>query len=115
MYIKLLRSMSQSQTPKVAFTLGDLHPENIVVQSDKEGNYRISGVLDWEMSGFYPDYWESIKATNTMAPHEEDDWYLYLPECAFTYKLPFTLACGSQMGCRCCLRQPLQTGGFGQK
>ncbi|CAF9934667.1 MAG: hypothetical protein ALECFALPRED_006055 [Alectoria fallacina] len=87
-YIKLLRSMSQSHTSKVVFSHGDLRPANIVVQSDQQCNYSISGILDWEMGGFYPDYWESVKATNTMAPQEEDDWYLYLPGCASPTSYP---------------------------
>lgn len=92
-YIKLLRSMSRSHPSRIVFSHGDLRPENIVVLPDQHGNYSISGILDWEMSGFYPDYWEAVKATNTMAPQEEDDWYLHLPACASptTYPLHWLL------------------------
>ena len=92
-YIRLLRSMSRSHPPTIVFSHGDLRPANIVVLPDVQGNYRISGILDWEMSGFYPDYWESVKATNTMAPQEENDWYLHLPACASptTYPLHWLL------------------------
>ncbi|KDQ10906.1 hypothetical protein BOTBODRAFT_35848 [Botryobasidium botryosum FD-172 SS1] len=41
---------------KVVFTHGDLHPGNILV---KDG--RIVAILDWEMSGWYPEYWEYCK------------------------------------------------------
>ena len=81
-YIKLLRSMSQSHPSRIVFSHGDLRTANIIVLPDQQGNYTISGILDWEMGGFYPDYWEAVKATNTMAPQEEDDWYLHLPTCA---------------------------------
>lgn len=87
-YVKLLRTMSQSHKPKVVFSHGNFRPANIVVRSDEQGNYSVSGVLDWEMGGFYPDYWESVKATNTMAPQEEDDWYLHLPACASPTSYP---------------------------
>ena len=92
-YIRLLRSMSQSHPSRIVFSHGDLRPANIVVLPDEQGNYSISGILDWEMSGFYPDYWESVKATNTMAPQEEDDWFLHLPACASptTYPLHWLL------------------------
>ena len=92
-YIRLLRSMSQSHPSRIVFSHGDLRPANIVVLPDQQGNYSISGILDWEMSGFYPDYWESVKATNTMSPQEEDDWYLHLPACASptTYPLHWLL------------------------
>lgn len=87
-YIKLLRSLSKNQASKIVFSHGDLRPANIVVLSDQQGNYSIAGILDWEMSGLYPDYWESVKATNTMAPQEENDWYLYLPACASPTSYP---------------------------
>ncbi len=33
-----------------------------------------------EFSSFYPDYWESLKITNTMSAWEDSDWYQYLPK-----------------------------------
>lgn len=35
---------------------GDLSPRNIII---KDG--RIQGLLDWEFSGWYPEYWEYVK------------------------------------------------------
>ena len=87
-YIGLIRSMSQSHAPKICFTHADLRPANIVVKADHQGNYSISSILDWEMAGFYPDYWESVKATNTLSPQDEDDWYLHLPACAAPTSYP---------------------------
>ncbi len=81
-YISLLRGLSSSHTAKVVFSHGDLRPENIVVQPDQHGNYFLTGILDWEKSGFYPDYFECTKATSNMSPSDADDWYLYLPRCA---------------------------------
>ena len=87
-YIGLIRSMSQSHAPSICFTHADLRPANIVVKADQQGNYSISSILDWDMAGFYPDYWESVKATNTLSPQEEDDWYLHLPTCAAPTSYP---------------------------
>lgn len=87
-YIKILRSMSQNHSPKVVFSHGDFRPANIVVQPDQQGGYSIGGILDWEMGGFYPDYWETVKTTNVMTPSEEDDWYLNLPACASPTSYP---------------------------
>lgn len=50
-------------------------------QLDDNNKYVLSGILDWEYSGFYPDYYESVRCTNCLGPYEEDDWYLFLPEC----------------------------------
>ena len=33
---------------------GDLSSQNIIIISDN----KISGIVDWEMAGWYPDYWE---------------------------------------------------------
>ena len=87
-YIGLIRSMSQSHVPQICFSHADLRPANIVVKADQQGNYSISSILDWEMAGFYPDYWESVKATNTLSPQDEDDWYLHLPTCAAPTSYP---------------------------
>lgn len=40
----------------VKFTHADLHPNNIMVQDG-----RITGVVDWEFAGWYPEYWEYTK------------------------------------------------------
>lgn len=92
-YITLLRSLSQSHKATVIFSHGDLRPENLVVQSDPDGNYKLAGILDWEKSGFYPDYFECIKATSCMSPSDTENWYLYLPTCASptTYPLQWLL------------------------
>lgn len=81
-YISLLRNISSYQTSTIVFSHGDLRPENIVIYSDQHGNYEITSILDWEKSGFYPDYFECLKATSNMSPSDADDWYEYLPSCA---------------------------------
>jgi hypothetical protein len=60
---------------------GDIRPDNITVEIGDDRNCRITGLLDWEYSGFYPKYYESIKVTNRMAPNEDDDRCCFLPEC----------------------------------
>ncbi|KAG8161069.1 hypothetical protein KVR01_009333 [Diaporthe batatas] len=39
--------------PPSVFTHGDLNPSNILVRDGK-----IVGIIDWEMAGWYPHYWE---------------------------------------------------------
>ncbi|KAJ5793575.1 hypothetical protein N7457_000174 [Penicillium paradoxum] len=39
------------------FTHADLHPSNIIIDRG-----RLSGIVDWECAGFYPEYWEFTKA-----------------------------------------------------
>lgn len=66
---------------KLRFTHGDLHPANIVVQLDDDqgGKWKIGALIDWEMSGFYPEDFECVKATNLLSPLQNEEWYSYLP------------------------------------
>lgn len=82
-FIKLLRQLypPQVEPMKIVFTHGDLRPDNIAVDKDESNRWVVTGILDWEYSGFYPEYCEAFKSTNCLAPFEEDDWYLFLPDC----------------------------------
>ena len=33
-----------------------------------------------EKGGGYPEYWEYLKALNTVSWTQKDDWHLFLPE-----------------------------------
>ncbi|POR37750.1 Uncharacterized protein TPAR_02060 [Tolypocladium paradoxum] len=74
----------------VVFTHADLHPGNILVSL--ESPCRIMAIIDWQLSGWYPDYWEFCKAEYTAEPRSE--WvtayiprFLEEPDCveAFEY------------------------------
>ncbi|WPB05444.1 uncharacterized protein RHO25_010096 [Cercospora beticola] len=54
MVARLLRSM---RSEKIVLTHNNLTPSNIIVRDGM-----VVGILDWEMCGFYPDYWEFVKA-----------------------------------------------------
>lgn len=61
---------SMPKTDRYVFTHGDLMPRNILV---KDGN--VVGIIDWEVAGFYPEYWEYAKAhifDNYFHPWHED-------------------------------------------
>jgi aminoglycoside phosphotransferase len=66
-----IRGMLDAHKHGIVFTHGDLRPRNIIVK-----NGRITAIVDWEMAGWYPDYWEFVKAF-----HLEwfaDDWASHL-------------------------------------
>lgn len=42
----------------IVFTHADLNMRNILV--DEDG--KLSGIVDWECAGWYPEYWEYTKA-----------------------------------------------------
>jgi aminoglycoside phosphotransferase len=50
-------SKSHSVKHKIVFTHADLSPRNILVDENK----KISGIVDWECAGWYPEYWECSK------------------------------------------------------
>ncbi|KAJ0418480.1 kinase-like domain-containing protein [Aspergillus carlsbadensis] len=84
-YIEMIRSYLESDH-EIVLTHGDLHPRNIMVSitpgdsSDDAPRVVVTGLLDWEMAGWYPEYWEYVKALHTLAPGDGfDDWYVYLP------------------------------------
>lgn len=86
-YINFLRSLIPTYPQKCVFTHGDLRPANIIVrQSDTTWN--VVGVVDWERSGFYPEYWEAVKMTNNLFPGDRFDWYEYLPRCVSAIQYP---------------------------
>lgn len=51
---------------KVVFTHADLNPRNILVDRvrlpDGTLGWRVSGIVDWETAGYYPEYWDYTKA-----------------------------------------------------
>ena len=54
-YIETIKN-SMKDNHRWRFTHGDMGPRNILVE-----NGRITGVVDWELSGWYPEYWEYVK------------------------------------------------------
>ncbi|RBR05991.1 hypothetical protein FVER53590_29302 [Fusarium verticillioides] len=51
---------------KIVFTHGDLNPRNIMMEriSSSAGvsGWRLSGIIDWETAGYYPEYWDYTKS-----------------------------------------------------
>ncbi|KAG4430264.1 hypothetical protein IFR05_014260 [Cadophora sp. M221] len=89
-YLKFLRRFypSDQPVPDCVFTHGDIRPANIKVTQNEDGSWRVLGIVDWEYSGFYPAYWESLKVTNNLSTIEGSDWYLYLPKCVSPLQYP---------------------------
>lgn len=93
-YEKFLRSFLEPDNPIFmpgsVFTHGDIRTDNIMVKHDPDinGRYVVSGIIDWEDSGFYPAYYECTVLTRTLSLVDEDDWYLYLPESISPSKFP---------------------------
>lgn len=73
-YISLLRTLISEtlqghRAPSGVFTHGDLQSKNILVSrigtkddGSGSGEFKIT-IIDWEIAGWYPDYWEFCNAT----------------------------------------------------
>ncbi|PFH55155.1 hypothetical protein XA68_10563 [Ophiocordyceps unilateralis] len=58
LYVALLRSFTQSFQAKA-----------------NDGSWKVVAIIDWDASGFYPEYWECVKVTNNLTSREIFDWY----------------------------------------
>ncbi|KAI1856407.1 hypothetical protein JX265_011654 [Neoarthrinium moseri] len=94
-WVRMIRSAMQDEH-QLVMTHADLHPRNILVkledtdegnegngagwEKERERRVRISAILDWELSGWYPEYWEFVKALSTISIRGKTaDWLEYLP------------------------------------
>ncbi|KAI5464364.1 kinase-like domain-containing protein [Mariannaea sp. PMI_226] len=59
--------LSVMKDHEIVLTHGDFDPRNIIVQGSK-----VAAILDWEMAGYYPSYWEYGKAL--LRPEWESLW-----------------------------------------
>lgn len=78
-YLKWLRSCLRDDH-QIILSHGDLNPKNIILLDEQDGNVSISGIIDWEMGGWYPEYWDALKALNVRSTNDESDWWCNLPE-----------------------------------
>lgn len=65
---------------RIVLSHGDLNPKNIILLDERDGSVSISGIIDWEMGGWYPEYWDALKASNVRSTDDESDWWCSLPE-----------------------------------
>ena len=76
---------THSQKYVSKFTHGDLAPRNIMCKRDGT----ITCILDWETSGWFPEYWEYTKAH--YAPRCDENWVSQIG--SITGEYPEELAC----------------------
>ena len=72
---QLLEMLPRSKT--CVFTHGDVAPRNIMV--DEKNDFKITGIIDWELAGWYPEYWEYI---NIHKPSMDKDWQIWMEKTA---------------------------------
>ncbi|OBT79822.1 hypothetical protein VF21_01404 [Pseudogymnoascus sp. 05NY08] len=81
-WVTFLRSFLPVQSEDCVFTHGDVWMANIMVKlDDKSNSYTVSGLIDWENSGFYLESQESIRLLSGLTRYTETDWHKYVPPC----------------------------------
>jgi hypothetical protein len=98
--VRWLRSMLRTDH-RIVFTHGDFHPRNIMVVdmhdphaavgATSDTDIEVSGIIDWDTSGFYPEYWEELKALNTRSPCDPSDWWEHLLPCILGHEKDIVL------------------------
>lgn len=65
-----------------------MRKDNIMVEMVERNTCKVTGIIDWEDAGYYPDYFGSTTLTRTMLSRVDDDWYKYLPLCIDPARFP---------------------------
>jgi hypothetical protein len=53
------------------FAHGDLSPRNVMFDPDSK---TIAAIIDWEMAGWFPDYWEWVSIMRPSRDHDFQEW-----------------------------------------
>jgi hypothetical protein len=77
-WVRFLRGLLPPSPANPVFTHGDVRPANVMVDITEGGKYIVAGIIDWENSGFYPEYFKSVKILYLFT---KTDWWGYLPAC----------------------------------
>lgn len=71
--------METNGSHETVLTHGALHPRNIMVSitSTTSGTLSssrvdVTGILNWEVCGWYPEYWEYVRALHGVGSWEGD-------------------------------------------
>jgi aminoglycoside phosphotransferase (APT) family kinase protein len=79
-----LTSLKPPHSPSVVFSHSDLTARNIIIHNGK-----ISGIIDWEQSGWWPYWWEYMKAlycTQLTKDDENEEWHRFVESCMVASK-----------------------------
>lgn len=94
-YIRLLRGMVDAtlQNHRTVFTHGDLQPKNVLVErreisDDRGADFKVT-LLDWNLSGWYPKFWDFCNST--LYSRFKLDWLELVPDIFEQYPLEYLM------------------------
>lgn len=91
-YVRLLQEMVERTLHghQTVFTHGDLQPKNIMVERvDAAGPGFKTTLVDWEMAGWYPEFWEFCNAT--VCCRFKPDWLELVPDILEQYPVEYLM------------------------
>ncbi|KAJ5797005.1 uncharacterized protein N7518_005545 [Penicillium psychrosexuale] len=83
-HIKAFFNGMLPESHRILFAHGDFRPQNIMV---KDGN--VTAIIDWELSGWYPEYWDFAKAL--LIWFYQNDWTDYVVQILQPYHAEFLM------------------------
>jgi hypothetical protein len=83
-FVRWIRSLMRDDH-RIVLTHGDFHPRNIMIVENQRRDAIVTGIIDWETGGWYPEHWEMVKAFNTRGIDDDSDWWDFLPEAICGY------------------------------
>ncbi|KDQ54014.1 hypothetical protein JAAARDRAFT_136134, partial [Jaapia argillacea MUCL 33604] len=78
-FIQWVRSLLRDDH-RIVLTHSDFDPGNIMVVDHPTQALVVSGLINWDFGGWYPEQWEMVKAMNTRGTDDESDWWAHLLE-----------------------------------
>lgn len=94
-YLRLVQGMIDRtlHDHRTVFAHGDLQPKNILVQRTQSAKtedpaFKIT-LIDWEIAGWYPEYWDFCNAT--ISARFKPDWLDLVPDVLDEYPVEFLM------------------------
>lgn len=73
-HLKALIEMQDKTRHNICFTHGDAASRNVMVRQSPSEEYRVVSLIDFEMSGFFPEYWEYVTARTPLDTSGPRPW-----------------------------------------
>lgn len=80
-----LRSLREKGDHRIVFVHGAVSERNILVNEDNQ----VVAIINWQNSGFYPEYWEFVNALTVIS--WKSDWCVYVQQFLATYYEEYAL------------------------
>lgn len=85
---RYIRKQGETCGHQIYFTHGDVALRNIMVRNSRSGYY-VAALIDFEMSGFMPEYWEYVSASTPWWDYNPPGWRTYWNAAVDKFLIPY--------------------------